>query len=59
MLAGLEIGGDVKSNGKLLSKCRKAVVYEGPHPAEGHLPVHGPAEEQHGIWFHDYWRRRA
>lgn len=39
--------------------CREAVVYEGPNPAEGELPVDGPAEEQHGIWIHDHRGRRT
>lgn len=39
-----------------LSPFREAIVYEGPNPAEGHLPVNSPAEEQHGIWLYDYRR---
>lgn len=38
----------------LLNNCREAAVYEGPDPAEGQLPVNGPAEEQYGIWLHDH-----
>lgn len=43
----------------VLKTRREAAVYEGPHPAEGQLPVNGPAEEQHGIRFHHYRGGRA